>query len=346
MQHVMPKACALFACALICGMSANATDYYVSTSGSDDYNGLTAETPFATVDKAVATAAAADTIYVAAGTYTTTTKNAPEVKCALVGLGETRDDVVIQSGGFYRALKTTASTACISNVTIVGITTTTTSIGGAVHMTGGTLVDCVIRDGRTTGNGGNVYVASGPVTIRDCEISGGSSSGGDGGNVYVYSSAAATIRGCVISGGTATGGQGGNVYLQGDGTVLEDSRIENGAIGNVSGKIAKGIGVSALAIGGAWVAAIEGTREYRTEMGKLDTAFVTNGHSSEAAKKTYQDLQAVLGNTDVSVEAAKPERKPSPPLTLCMATSKRQSGRKTAAFSRLSLSKFGILSVS
>lgn len=75
-------------------------------------------------------------------------------------------------------------------------------------------------------------------------------------------------------------------------------------IGDVSGKIAKGIGVSALAIGGAWVAAIEGTREYRTEMGKLDTAFVTNGHSSEAAKKTYQDLQAVLGDTDVSVEAA------------------------------------------
>ncbi len=39
-------------------------------------------------------------------------------------------------------------------------------------------------------------------------------------------------------------------------------------------------------------------------MGKLDTAFVTNGHSSDAAKKTYQDLQAVLGETDVSVEAA------------------------------------------
>ena len=236
MQHVMPKACALFACALVCGMSANATDYYVSTSGSDDYDGLTAEKPFATVDKAVKTAAAADTIYVAAGTYTTTTKNAPEVKCALVGLGETRDDVVIQSGGTYRALKTTASTACISNVTIVGITANTTSIGGAVHMTGGTLVDCVIRDGKTTSHGGNVYVASGSVTIRDCEISGGSSTGGDGGNVYVASGAAVTIRGCVISDGTATSGQGGNVYLQGDGTVLEDSRIENGSIGNVKGK--------------------------------------------------------------------------------------------------------------
>ena len=67
------------------------------------------------------------------------------------------------------------------------------------------------------------------------------------------------------------------------------------------GKMVVGAGV---ALGTAWVAAIEGSREYRTEMGKLDTAFTTNGHSSEAAKKTYQDLQAVLGETDVAVEAA------------------------------------------
>lgn len=69
-------------------------------------------------------------------------------------------------------------------------------------------------------------------------------------------------------------------------------------------KIAKSVATVGGALGGAWIAAIEGSREYRTEMGKLDTAFVTNGHSSEAAKKTYQDLQAVLGDTDVSVEAA------------------------------------------
>lgn len=75
-------------------------------------------------------------------------------------------------------------------------------------------------------------------------------------------------------------------------------------IGKAAGTVAKGIVTTGGALGGAWVAAIEGTREYRTEMGKLDTAFVTNGHSTAAAKKTYQDLQAVLGDTDVSVEAA------------------------------------------
>lgn len=75
-------------------------------------------------------------------------------------------------------------------------------------------------------------------------------------------------------------------------------------IGESALKIGKVVMTAGVALGGAWVAAIESSREYRTEMGKLDTAFVTNGHSSEAAKKTYQDLQAVLGDTDVSVEAA------------------------------------------
>lgn len=75
-------------------------------------------------------------------------------------------------------------------------------------------------------------------------------------------------------------------------------------IGSAALNVGKAVLTAGGVLGGAWIAAIEGSREYRTEMGKLDTAFTTNGHSSEAAKKTYQDLQAVLGDTDVSVEAA------------------------------------------
>ena len=77
-----------------------------------------------------------------------------------------------------------------------------------------------------------------------------------------------------------------------------------GKIGSASLSIGKGIMTAGAALGGAWIAAIEGSREYRTEMGKLDTAFVTNGHSSQAAKQTYTDLQAVLGDTAQAVEAA------------------------------------------
>ena len=75
-------------------------------------------------------------------------------------------------------------------------------------------------------------------------------------------------------------------------------------IGKAAGTVALGIVGAGSAIGGAFLGAIEGTREYRVEMGKLDTAFVTNGHSSEAAKKTYSDLNAVLGDSGQAVEAS------------------------------------------
>ena len=75
-------------------------------------------------------------------------------------------------------------------------------------------------------------------------------------------------------------------------------------IGSVAGGIAKGVATVGAVLGGAWIAAIEGSREYRTEMGKLDAAFVINGHSSEAAKNTYSELNAVLGDSGQAVEAA------------------------------------------
>lgn len=75
-------------------------------------------------------------------------------------------------------------------------------------------------------------------------------------------------------------------------------------IGGVAGKIAQGIGIAGLAVGGAIVATIESTREYRKEMGMLESSFLTAGHSSEIAKKTYSELNAVLGDSGQAVEAS------------------------------------------
>lgn len=87
----------------------------------------------------------------------------------------------------------------------------------------------------------------------------------------------------------------------------ETGRETEGAfskIGTAASTIGKVVLTAGVALGGAWVAAIEGTREYRAEMAKLDTAFVTNGHSSEVAKQAYSDLHAVLGDPAQAVEAA------------------------------------------
>ena len=61
-------------------------------------------------------------------------------------------------------------------------------------------------------------------------------------------------------------------------------------------------GASAVVTG--LVASAEATREYRTEMGKLTTAFETVGHRTEIAEEAYKRLYGVIGETDQTVEAS------------------------------------------
>ena len=99
-----------------------------------------------------------------------------------------------------------------------------------------------------------------------------------------------------------------NNALQDTSSRAQDSANETESafdkIGNVAGKVALGIGAAGLAIGGAFVGAVESTREYRAEMGLLEAAFLTAGHSSETAKNTYSELNAVLGDSGQAVEAS------------------------------------------
>lgn len=79
-------------------------------------------------------------------------------------------------------------------------------------------------------------------------------------------------------------------------------------LGSKLGGVLKG-GLTAITgtIAGMTTALIgtsEATRQYRTDMGKLDTAFTTAGHTSETARTTYEALQGVLGESDQAVEAS------------------------------------------
>lgn len=99
-----------------------------------------------------------------------------------------------------------------------------------------------------------------------------------------------------------------NNALQDTSSRAQDSADETESafskIGNAAGKIALGIGAAGLAIGGAFIGAVEGTRDYRAEMGLLEAAFLTAGHSSEEAKSTYSELNAVLGDSGAAVETS------------------------------------------
>ena len=95
-----------------------------------------------------------------------------------------------------------------------------------------------------------------------------------------------------------------NNALQDTSARAQDSADETESafskIGNAAGKIALGIGAAGLAIGGAFVGAVESTRDYRAEMGLLEAAFLTAGHSSEVAKDTYSELNAILGARNIT----------------------------------------------
>lgn len=78
----------------------------------------------------------------------------------------------------------------------------------------------------------------------------------------------------------------------------------DGSMGDaVKGGFAALIGAAAAAVA-AIAALAESTREYRTEMSKLDTAFKDANFTASTARKTYKELQGIFGETDQAVEAA------------------------------------------
>ena len=80
------------------------------------------------------------------------------------------------------------------------------------------------------------------------------------------------------------------------------STVASGAAKTVTAGVAA-IGAGAVGIVAAIDGITESTREYREDIGKLETAFTTAGFSSEVATDTYKEFYSVLGEEDRSVEA-------------------------------------------
>ena len=213
--------------------SASAADYYVASDGT--YDGAPdGATVYTSLDQAITAAGNADdVIYVESGTYSTTTQWGPNLAAKLIGTGTSRNDVVIQSAGTYRTLRMAAG-SWLENVTVVGNTDITkVDKGGAIEMSGGTVTNCVVKNGTAYGDnkknnnaGGNLYVNSDAALVVDCEIFGGLAKN-RGGNVCLDHG---TLRDCTITGGSVADGSennGGNVWTyQGK---IEDCTISGGS---------------------------------------------------------------------------------------------------------------------
>lgn len=79
----------------------------------------------------------------------------------------------------------------------------------------------------------------------------------------------------------------------------------------LGGGIARGAALGIAGIGAACIGAfsainsiVEETKELRTQLGQLETAFAEAGHSVDSSKKTFDDLYAVLGDSGAATEAA------------------------------------------
>lgn len=252
----MSKRFGALAAALVCAAgTVRATDYYVGGENASDGNDGSFEAPFETIDKAVITATSSDdVIHVAAGTYQTgypdyvaQTENAkwgPNLKAKLIGEGTTRGDVVLESHGEYRTLRMAAG-SWLENVTIVGCTDISKADkGGAIEMSGGTVTNCVIRDGKAYASsnqaGGNLYMNSDAALVVDCLISGGVGKS-HGGNVCLVKG---TIRASTITKGTTYNeGEkyGANIYMSGGRvdtcTISEGDGYEGGEIYQTGGMV-------------------------------------------------------------------------------------------------------------
>ncbi len=245
--------------------SASAADYYVALDGT--YEGAPdGATVYNSLDEAIAAAGNdSDVIHVKPGMYTISTQYGPNLKAKLVGAGSARGDVTIQSSQSSRTLRMAAG-SWLENVTVVGNTDITkVDKGGAIEMSGGTVTNCVVRDGTAQGNdshnaGGNIYSSStaslivdcvisggtaqrrgGNVcldqgTLRNCTITGGSTSDGsqqnNGGNVWTYQG---KIENCTISGGSAE--QGGNVYLYNANASVTGGSLADGTASQSGGNL-------------------------------------------------------------------------------------------------------------
>lgn len=84
--------------------------------------------------------------------------------------------------------------------------------------------------------------------------------------------------------------------------TLDLAAASEKASGIVTGALAA-IGAACAAVVAGFLSMAESSREYRTAMGKISTAFTDVGMSADMGKKLYMDFYAVLGDQDKALEA-------------------------------------------
>ena len=210
-----------------------------------------------------------------------------------------------------------------SDITITGGTNVSIDAGSSRRhfiITGNgrlTLNDIILNNGKSSQDGGSIYVASGGrLTLTNVEL-GGAESGGRGGGIFIASNATAVIQGTSrIHSSRAP--NGGGIYSMGSLTIIDSTLESNKAktIGSATGEYGGGIyiaGGSATVRGGSKI------RQNTAEVEHGGGIYIAGGGitisnsqiTSNTAEKSGGGIDVVLGarlvisNSSVSKNKAK-----------------------------------------
>lgn len=96
--------------------------------------------------------------------------------------------------------------------------------------------------------------------------------------------------------------------LDGAGAAAEEAdsgfTLLRGSMAVLSGTLLSAAAGAISNLGSQLLGLAESTREYREDIGKLDTAFEASGKTADVARGVYKDLFAVIGEEDRTVETA------------------------------------------
>ena len=239
-------------------------DWYVSQDGDDSNNGKSADTPYATIAKAVSSAANGDVICVLAGNYTVT--SVIDVSKAITIKGEGWDKTIV-NGGSNRMFALKNAAAKLEGMKLTGATANTR--GAAVHMTDGTISWCYISGNTRSGTdykGGAVSILkgtidhsvfadntstmsgaaiggsnpNGDILIDTCLVYGNGMASGSSGSGGIdfdnLNNVTCTIRNCTVVDNTSFGDFPAGIRVTGTGKAILINNIISGNIRDNSGK--------------------------------------------------------------------------------------------------------------